>query len=223
MLPSRDKKQLTHTIARQSPHDPLVRYQHLHDWMQRWHWPNQVAGAATVFETGSFQASACETLSAAPVLKKYFRDIALPMATEQLEAPMTNSILACDVVEIIGAVNQGATPELLDDAVTAWETAHVASYGDATWVFKHQQPGHLVKMWKKFGMWPNCYTMERKHKASKRVCTDHLDTKSYEQAVMEDITLDCIHSQQAWRRHGPLNPRECEKTKASGNPDLPQA
>ena len=50
-------------------------------------------------------------------------------------------------------------------------------------------------MWKQFGMLQNCYTKERKHKVSKRVCTDHLKTKSYEQAVMEEITL--VHSQLA--------------------------
>jgi hypothetical protein len=220
---ARELRLLMLTIAREAPRNRKVRYEDLDAWMRRWHWPGLTRSATKVFETGGFQASASETLSAAPVLKKYFRDIVLPMGIAALEGPIHSFLLACDVVEIIGAVNRGASPTQLKNATIAWQNAHVACYGDATWVFKHHQAGHLGPMWESFGIFPNCWTMERKHKESKRVCTDHFNTIAYEQSIMEEITLDCIHAWKTWRTCGLLNPRECaKKTVPSSNPGLRQ-
>ena len=70
-----------------------------------------------MFETGGY---ASQTLSAAPVLKKYVRDIVLPMSSPDLEGPINSFLLACEVVEIVGNVNRGASPTQLDNATTAW-------------------------------------------------------------------------------------------------------
>ena len=43
--------------------------------MSRWVWPRQHKSAAFVFETGDFQATASQTLSSAPVLAHYMREV----------------------------------------------------------------------------------------------------------------------------------------------------
>ena len=185
--------------------------------MRVWSWPGQFASASDVFETGGFQANASKTLSAAHVLKKIFRDIALPANSVRigLEGPIRSFLLACDVLEILGNTQRGSTPSQLHNATRAWMEAHIACYGNITWVFKHHQAGHLAKMWDHFGILPNCWAMERKHKESKRVCTDHLNTRAYEQSIMEEITLDCIHHWQNFKGTGLIKPKEATKNDLS--------
>ena len=88
----------------------------IHDYIQRWRWPRQLADPRRIFESGSYNSGvASETLSAAPVLSKFFQDVVAPLGNS--DAEIRAFVLACDCLATLQESSRGAsTPQQLEDA-----------------------------------------------------------------------------------------------------------
>ena len=174
-------------------HPGLVTHKDIHDYLQAWKWPKQVASAKSVCETGSFQGTASETLSCAQVLCKFFRDCA--PHTAKTRAGLESFFLCCKCMDILSnAQRKASTPEQLASATHEFLDAHLRAYGSEYWAWKHHAALHLPLMWRKHGGLPNCFSLERKHKSTKRAMKDRLNTKSYEKCLIQDLTLQHIRN-----------------------------
>ena len=68
-------------------------------YVSRWVWPRQLKSAAKVLETGDFQASASQTLSVAPVLAHYVREVIQMQG--RCVATVESFQLCCTVLELL--------------------------------------------------------------------------------------------------------------------------
>ena len=179
-----------------------------HEYLQGWHWPKQFCSGSSVYETGRYQATASESLSAYPVLRKFFAMIL--RNNPHLQLAIDAFMLACDVLDILQQASRGgSTPRKLHDATILFCKAFQAAFGAHNWVLKFHLALHLAAMWAHFGVLPNCFSLERKHKVVKRNIKDHMNTRAYEKSAMQDICLQHWHKWQSDRRVGLMNPRAC--------------
>ena len=166
--------------------DDLRRYLHA------WTWPKQVASARHLFDTGSFQATASETLGVYPVIAKFFRDVA--PRTPQTRLALDSFALCCKCLDVLTcAQRKASTPSDLHTATTKFLEAHLVAYGSEVWVWKHHGALHLARMWARRRGLPNCFSLERKHKGVKRIMMNFLKKQSYERSVIEEVTLEHLH------------------------------
>ncbi len=150
------------------------------------------------------------------MLRRFFRDVFKGTDPAlRFEMNIASFVLLCDVLDILSLCTvercTAATAARLRVATKKWLDKHLEVYGDAWWVFKHHQPLHIVEMCEKFGFLVSAFTMERKHKDSKRVCTDHLNTVEYEKSIMEELVLSCFNSWSTDDEAGMQGGREAPK------------
>lgn len=176
----------------------VVSYDSMHSYMKQWYWPQQFRDAKNVFETGAFQANASSTLGCLPVLRRFFRDVVRDVA-RWLDDNIASFLLMCDVVDILREPLGAESAGRLRDATKTWLDKHLEAYGSRYWVLKHHQALHLPDMLAAFGCLLSTFTMERKHKDTKRICSDHLNTRGYEKSIMEEHFVCCLH---AWSKDG---------------------
>ena len=181
--------------------EDLPTFADVHNYLQLWQWPKQFASARRICETGSFSATASETLSAAPVLAKYFLDVVRPMGG--CNAAIDSFALACEVIPLLNEMVRGyGTPQKLFDATKRCLESHLNAHGETNWVLKSHMALHLPLMWEAMPKgasgqrWtlPSCFSLERKHKSIKKHMRDNLRGQSYERAVLEEVTLDHLES-----------------------------
>ena len=167
----------------------------LHEYFMKWTWPHKHHSAATVWETGDFQASASQELSAIPVLARYVRQVIAKMPSCDVVADQIASVLAlCDAVDVIirAARRLPCTHAEIDSAVLKHLRLHQRAYGCKYWVYKHHMSIHLGDMFEKHGAL-SCFVQERKHKHVKRFAKDHLCKKRPEKALMIQMTAQHAH------------------------------
>ena len=141
----------------------------LHNYLMRWVWPRGQASGARVFECGRYSGTASETLSSAPVLAKFVRDVVMPLKIPELQASLHSFLCCCKTLALLNAGRRGATsPEELFASTMAFLTAHQLAYGTEHWAWKHHAATHVPDMWKRSGVLLNCWVHERKHKLVKR-------------------------------------------------------
>ena len=166
----------------------MVSFNDLDEYLRMWTWPLQLPGAKNACGTGTWAATASESLSAAPVLARFFRDV---VPAEGFETEIASFLKLSEVVDILQNASKGiVTPIDLFVATVSWLEAHLAAYGTQYFVFKHHQAMHLPGMWARSGILLNCFALERHHKLAKRFMKDHTHTRSYEKSVLEEITLE---------------------------------
>ena len=177
-------------------HTCLIRREDdLHQYVSKWVWPAMHESAAKVFETGSFQAKASQTLSVAPVLAKYMKDVVPPGAMPE---PVSSFILCCKALDMVIASSRGLVGHReYEESVLEHLEAHQKSYGDSWWVYKHHMALHLPDMAQRFGPL-NCFVHERKHKLTKRFCKDHVCKKRPEKALMLQLVAQHFYDMQDW-------------------------
>ena len=182
----------------------------INSYLQVWSWPGQVHPARRVCEGESFSGTASETLSAIPVLSKFFRDVVMPMGG--CDAEIQSFFLACDVVERVNAmVRKVGTPRELLTATKAFLHSHLNAHGEYNWVLKFHLALHLPEMWAALPRcdWddpdcalPSCWSLERKHRFAKKHMQDNRKGQSYERSVVEEVTLDHFHHWSKVRTRG---------------------
>ena len=161
-------------------------------YMSRWVWPRQLKSAAKVFETGDFQANASQTLSAAPVLAHYVREVIQRQG--RCVAAVASFLLCCNVLELLVGASRGDCPgTLVDEAVRAHSTKHLEAHGAEWWVFKHHMALHVGDMYMQFMVVLACFVHERRHRLVKRFIVDHKAQQGYERHLMEQMTAQHLH------------------------------
>ena len=179
-------------------------------YVSRWVWPRQFKSAAKVFETGDFQANASQTLSVAPVLAHYVREVI--QMHGRCVAAVESFLLCCTVLDLLVGASRGDCPgTLVDEAVRAHLTKHLEAHGAEWWVFKHHMALHVGDMYMKFMVVLACFVHERRHRLVKRFIVDHKAQLGYERHLMEQMTAQHLHD---WRDFVPRGCRLEEPTVA---------
>ena len=192
-----------------------VSYPVLHAELQKWQWPKQHRGASNLFETGKWAGTASEALSAVPVLRRYFRDVALPLSDdEHAGAAIASFADVCETIELFPAISRGAcTPAEVAESTFKWMQSHRDAHDDGFWALKGHLAGHLPDMlasclakWGPKGFL-NCWSLERKHKSTNKYMRDIANPQAYERTLAEEITLEHFDHWRQHKRHGLFNPR----------------
>ena len=171
--------------------------------MRCYTWPAQHASARRVFESGSDApaGSASQTLAAAPVLRKYFSDVILPMGYCVDEVKLL--LAACDMLGACVAASRGKLyPAEFERLTFDFMREYCRLYNEDNYTLKFHLAMEMAVQWvrlnkvaekaKQFWKLPNCFALERKHKASKKHMQDHLSAISYERTILEEIFLDML-------------------------------
>ena len=185
----------------------------LHDELNTWKWPSSVPTGAAVFETGSFQASASESLSCVPVLARYIQCV-VKDAQPQLHAEVEGCLLCCSTIELHQACAYGkASPDALEPSVMEFMKARQDAYGMDNWVFKHHQAMHVPRMAKKNKRLFGSLVNERKHRLIKRFARDHQISKAYERHLMQQLIAQHFHDLEHMplKALGLIDPRTASK------------
>ena len=178
----------------------LTSLETLAAYLSRWRWPRQRACAAeTVFETGSFSATASQTLSCLPVIGKFVRDVIAPVSGDSCGAEIRSFSACCDAVGTLHAASIGlATPDEVETATVAFLRLHLEAYNEEVWTFKHHMSIHVATMFRRAGRLLSCWVHERKHRLVKRFVKDHLNTAGYERSLMLQLTAQHISDFGTW-------------------------
>jgi len=140
---------------------------------------------------------ASDLLNILPVLMHF---ILVEVQPEGACKRKVKSLLLCmSVVDMLQAVRAecGVTPEMLRDAIDTHYICYRKTYGVAEVRPKHHYARHLWRMLEKFDVLISCFVHERHHKVIKRHAKLRMCTKSYEQGIVEECTLDHIYSLQS--------------------------
>ena len=182
----------------------LPTFEDLHVYLQLWQWPGKVSEASRCCETGKLNGTSSETLSVAPVLAAYFRDVVAPLGG--LDREIRCFIRACDVMEALQSANRSATkvtPDTLLELTLTFLRSHVELTSHRNWVYKFHQSIHLPLQWAELRSSSphlqdmrlcSCFALERKHKDTKKRLHDRQNPQSRERCVLEDLTLDQWHA-----------------------------
>ena len=174
-----------------------VSYSDLWAYILQWTFPKQTPNLAHVFDATNvkahyknkhFNSTASELLSILPVLLRFFVMLVLPLG---LCTDQVHSIIAClEVVEMLLMVRKdGVSPEDLHRYIVRHLHLFLDAYAEGLWRPKHHYAWHLPQMLKRFGTLIACFTHERKHRLIKRFGQHRRNTKSYEQCLLEEVTV----------------------------------
>ena len=189
---------------------PVLRYDAVHTYMQLWTWPRAFGGTGNAakkafdakHETSSRKAaslkvSASDGLSLFPVLAHFFRRAVLPNPT--LPTHMSNAVnvfLALVlIIELLQNTARGSvTPASLRNAIFAFMTAFVTTFGWERMITKFHALLHLVNELQRHGVLPSCWVHERKHKTIKRYAQDIMNGGAYERSLLSEVTAHHLNS-----------------------------
>jgi hypothetical protein len=148
--------------------------------------------ARRFIKSGSFNCTASEFLSLAPVIKRYLERVVKPQIQDVPDLALaTNSMIA--VLEIINMLQacktEGAvSDELLAKKIKCHLDLFKECYGEDEMRPKHHYVLHLPGRLKKFGILLSTFTHERKHRCIKRYARGRSILKSFEVSVLEEAT-----------------------------------
>ena len=111
------------------------------------------------------------------------------------------------------------TPEVVQTKTAEFVQAYVTAFGEDGWTLKFHLAQHIGPQWKNLidatgrakMMLPNVLALERKHKCVKKVMLGHCNTVGYERAILEEMTLDHLHSLEG-PTTGLVTPRPCRES-----------
>ena len=126
--------------------------------MRRWTWPRQFGDARRIFESGELNSgSASQLVSAAPVIRKYYRDIVAPVAVNMGAPPSCQDVIdlldeACVIVGQCADANKlgsGVTADSLHQKTFVFTRKYLRVHGEleADWTLKFHLSMHIALQW----------------------------------------------------------------------------
>ena len=180
-------------------------------FVQKWVWPRHMMNPYDMFcnkrvdlTHDHYKCDAHEAMQIYAVIAVF---LAL-LPSEQCTAQVASFLALANVLDLLSCVKDGlVSPERLQDAIVCHLGAHQLAYGAIGWIPKHHLALHLVNALRTFGTILSLLTQERKHKVVKRWSRDRYSKTSFEIGLMEELTLEHLHSMQTdWYSDGLLNP-----------------
>jgi hypothetical protein len=167
-------------------------------YLRSWIWPKAYTSGANIFKKGKLQATASQLVSAAPVIKKWVQSV--PQRAGVLLPECESMVCLCDVVECVqGAIHGTVDADIFESKIYEHLGKQQAAYGTECWKAKNKHAMHLADMYRTHKRLFACFTMERKHKVPKRFAAQRVNTKAYEQGLLEEVT-----DQHLWELKQPL-------------------
>ena len=181
-----------------------IRYATLDRYVSEWRWPRALdakvhatAGgpfcakrAKSSWDAGMFKATASECIGLMPVLAMFFNNVAAQSGNAMLSLHVKVFSLLVEIINTIRAtarkvVDPGALATKIDEYLGRYERL----YGPESMVPKFHCMHHFPKFIARWGVLPNCWALERKHKAPKRFANEVRNTNSnWEAAVSREVT-----------------------------------
>jgi hypothetical protein len=180
-------------------------------FLSEWTWPRHISAPSAMFDEFDQNADHLKidghTCTASyEVLAVFITVMILPL---RVNAPQCESFLKmCDCMDLILSAKHGMiSSDMLMDATLTFLAAHLAAYGDRSWVPKHHYALHLAIQLSILGVMIGCNIHEIRHKLAKRWARDRFSQRSFEQGCIEEITLQHLHDMQHnWLVDGLINP-----------------
>ena len=180
------------------PHNITMKM--INDYVQEFHWPAAVgtntgadafAGkrARSSWDACSLRVTASEGLSLLPVLAMFAHSLLdSPNGTVRMHADVFLRLAL--VVELIRRSARGTVPHgELRAAITNYVQGFHHIYGPENMIIKFHMAMHLPAFLQRFGILPNCFALERKHKWPKRFANELRNLNgNWDSYVLREIT-----------------------------------
>eukprot|EP00959_Pyramimonas_sp_CCMP1952_P299906 6272897-Pyramimonas_sp.AAC.1 len=158
-----------------------------------WAWPSAYASAKDLCRDGNGPSgSASEFLSAAQLIAKFLRDVALknPAVVEHYLAEVRSALALCDVMELLMVIHSGAvTAGQLGNAIVHHLKLHQEAYQLSLWKPKAHMALHLPRQLALHKCLLSTFLLERKHRLLKRFASDRCTLTSFGRGLMEETTV----------------------------------
>jgi len=179
-----------------------ITYAMLHTYIQEFHWPASVGTltgkyaccpkrAKSSWTAGEFRVYASEGLSLYPLLASFMQALNANAGTAaEVRQHVQYFLQLSYVIELIRRSSRGTVlPAQLTSAIGLYLHAFRQLYGDGVMIIKFHYTLHLPMYLQKYGMLPNCFVHERKHKLPKRFANEVKHTKwNWDASVMREVT-----------------------------------
>jgi hypothetical protein len=188
-------------VAALKPHG--ITYATLNTYVCEWHWPKAFdakftlangpfAGkrSASSWEAGSLKATASECLALVPVLAQFFDRLAANSLTDAVKEHARCMLL---LVAVIETIRKASRCNINAGELRAASEAYLADfkklYGPECMITKFHAVLHFSLFLERWAYLPNCWVLERKHKAAKRFANEIRNTSGrWEASVARDVT-----------------------------------
>lgn len=170
--------------------------QFLSEWVQPKHWGNMQHlftddANRNNHKKASFNCSASEMMTLAPLLRRYCVMVLRPRGEEL--AYVESMIAAFEVLELCMRVKRGGvSPDTLRRAIEKHLTLFKAAWGDNMMKPKHHYCLHLPSQLLRHGTLLSTHTHERRHRLVKRQTRDRKILESFDLGAIEEITCHQI-------------------------------
>ena len=179
-----------------------LTYQQLHDYASCWTWPARVKGntgtdafagkrAESSWKAGVFKCTASEALCLMPVISRFVEAVVL---TSSLAAGRHAAcfLLLAKVLELLEQTPRGGvTPQELQRAIVAHLNAYKMLYGEEWMPIKFHLSMHFPTFLGRWGILPNCFVLERKHKRPKVFANEIQNTSfNWERSTLREVTVN---------------------------------
>ena len=178
-----------------------ITYQTLERYVCRWNWPARIKGnagsdalagkrAKSSSSDGVFKCTAAEALSLVPVMAQFVKAAVLTSNSDEAKRHGACFMLLSKVLDLVEASARGnTTPQELQRAIVAHLRTFKALYGDAYMPIKFHLSIHFPMFLERWGLLPNCFVLERKHRTPKRFANEHRNTSSHwEASILRECT-----------------------------------
>ena len=178
-----------------------ITYAVLATYVAHWNWPSRVknktgkdavAGkrAESSWKDGVFKCTASEALSLMPVLAQFVDAAVMGSASEDARRHGACFLLLATAMELLeGSARGKATPAELQRAIIAHLNAYKTLYGEDWMPIKFHLSIHFPMFLQRWGILPNCFVLERKHRMPKRYANEMRNTSSnWEANVLRECT-----------------------------------
>ena len=179
----------------------VCHYQQLGKYLESWTWPKSRGNPCHMFDeehaqrfikSGSFNSTASEFLSLAPLIKRYLQRVVQPQIEHVSDLALaTKSMIAgFEVLAMLQAcaIKGAVSPTLLAKNIKCHLDLFKECHGEDEMRPKHHYALHLPGSLAKFGVLLSTFTHERKHRCIKRYARVRTILKSYEVSLLEEAT-----------------------------------
>lgn len=184
-----------------------VTYAVLHTYLACWVWPKRVGTSSGTnvccpkradasWKDGTLKCTASEGLSLVPVLAHFMESLAGRSPVQEVKDHAACFLRLTKVVELILRVARcSVRPRELDEATCTYLRTFKGIYGEDCMTIKFHYILHFARYVRKWGILPNCFVHERKHRLAKRYGNEVKNiTSEWEASVLREITCKHIHN-----------------------------
>ena len=183
-------------------------------FVQAWTWPRSMGeprdaftAKRIAFDADHYKCDANEALHLYQIVAIFL----VTMLDATVCAPQVKSfLLLADVLDLLRVIKDNFVDHvLLRECILNHLRAFLVAYTKHAWLPKHHLAMHLPDTLARFMVLIALLVHERKHKVIKRWSRNRFGKTSFETGLMEEITLDHIHSLNKWCKDGVLvDPRK---------------